>query len=68
MTRIFFGDLGHEPPLEPPRGEPAPICPICGRDEGDIFYRDMYGGICGCNAPHCVEGFDPWEVMADAEL
>ena len=30
MSYLFYGDIGHEPPLEP-RDEPTPdCCPNCG--------------------------------------
>jgi len=58
MTYLFYGDIGHEPRLEPVEPDPAPVCPICGSDEGDTYYIDIFGEIRGCNAPGCVEAVD----------
>ena len=62
MTSLFRDDIGHEPPLEPPEQEPAPVCPICG-SETDRFFTDFYHEIVGCS--ECIESVDAWEVAAE---
>lgn len=55
MTRIFFGDLGHEPPIEPPDPDAPPRCPICG-EEAETFYILGETEIVGCD--RCTEAVD----------
>lgn len=62
MTILFPGDIGHEPPLEPPEQEPAPICPVCGAETG-LYYLDKYHEIVGCS--ECIESVDAWGVAAE---
>ena len=66
MTYLFFGDIGHEPPLEPPDPDAPPRCPICGSDEGDRLYINRRDGtVFGCNAPHCVDSVDIYDYFSD---
>ena len=59
MTRLFAGDIGHEPRLEPPTA-PVPICPVCGA-ETDTYYCDKYGDIVGCS--ECIETQDAYDAI-----
>ena len=54
MTRIFYGDLGHEPPVEPPDPDAPPRCPVCG-EECETFYI-CDDEIIGCD--RCTETVD----------
>ena len=53
-TRLFPGDIGHEPSLTP-RERPAPRCPICGEETWELV-RDRWGDTVGCLA--CVDVFN----------
>ena len=48
-----------EPRLEP-REAAMPRCPVCGEETNDYF-RDRWGGICGC--AECVESIDAWQFL-----
>ena len=61
MTRIFFGDLGHEPRLEPPEPDAPPRCPVCG-EECETFYI-CDDEVIGCD--RCVATADALDY-ADA--
>lgn len=61
-TKLFNGDIGHEPSLEPPTPPDAPVCPVCG-SETDTFYYDKYHEIVGCS--ECIETRDAWEVIGE---
>ena len=50
MTKLFPGDIGHEPTLAPP-SETPPRCPVCGEETYELV-RDRYGDTVGCLA--CV--------------
>lgn len=51
MTKLFPGDIGHEPTLAPP-SETPPRCPVCGEETYELV-RDRYGDTVGCLA--CVD-------------
>lgn len=40
--------------------EPDPVCPVCGRECGEIYF-DKYGAVCGCD--NCMEVRDVWECL-----
>ena len=64
-TRLFPGDIGHEPALTP-RERPAPRCPICGGETWELV-RDRFGDTVGCLA--CVDVFNAAEgTEADLTL
>lgn len=56
MTPLYYGDIGHEPRLEPPEPDPfaPPRCPVCG-EECETFYVNDYE-IVGCD--RCAEAVD----------
>ena len=45
-TRLFPGDIGHEPDLTP-REAPSPRCPVCGEETWELV-RDRWGDTVGC--------------------
>lgn len=47
-TKLFPGDVGHEPALTPHEQE-TPGCPVCGAETWDLV-RDRWGDIVGCFA------------------
>jgi rubredoxin len=61
-TRLFPGDLGHEPALTP-RERPTPRCPVCGEETWELV-RDRWGDTVGCLA--CVDVFNAAEGSEDA--
>lgn len=61
-TRLFRGDIGHEPTLSPPEGS-VPACPVCGAETWELV-RDRWGDIVGC--PDCVELYNAAEGTQDA--
>ena len=50
-TKLFPGDIGHEPALTP-RDAAPPRCPVCGEETYELV-RDRYGDTVGCLA--CVD-------------
>lgn len=52
----FYGDIGHEPPLEPPEQEPLTPCAVCGSEDYNAVYRYKDGTYIGCS--DCVERED----------
>lgn len=55
MTYLYYGDIGHEPRLDPPDPDPAPRCPVCG-EECETFYIFDETEIVGCD--RCIEAVD----------
>ena len=47
-TRLFPGDIGHEPALSPPEAR-IPVCPVCGAETWELV-RDRWGDTVGCLA------------------
>ena len=47
-TKLFPGDIGHEPALTPPEA-PTPVCPMCGAETWELV-RDRWGDTVGCLA------------------
>lgn len=54
MTTLYYGDIGHEPRLEPPDPDAPPRCPICG-EECETFYI-CDDEVIGCD--RCTEAVD----------
>ena len=50
-TKLFPGDIGHEPALSPPETR-IPRCPVCGEETWELV-RDHWGDTVGCLA--CVD-------------
>ena len=61
-TRLFPGDLGHEPPLHPPERKEL-RCPVCGGLTNELV-RDRWGDTVGC--PDCVELYNAADDTQDA--
>ena len=53
-TKLFPGDLEHEPALSPPEAR-MPVCPVCGAETFELV-RDRFGDTVGC--PGCVDVID----------
>jgi transposase len=50
MSCLFYGDIGHEPRLEP-RDEPTPdYCPNCGSPEFGLDWNTGMYECCRCGA------------------
>lgn len=60
MTRLIYGDIGHEPKLEPNDDELVPICPCCGQ-EAITFYVTEDNDVIGCE--ECVSRTDAVEYV-----
>ena len=58
-TRLFPGDLGHEPATTPSE-TPTPVCPICGAETWELV-RDRWGDTVGCLA--CLDVVNAAEGM-----
>jgi hypothetical protein len=54
MTYLFYGDIGHEPRLDPPDPDPAPRCPVCGQEAITFYIADH--DVIGCDC--CVATAD----------
>lgn len=54
MTILFPGDIGHEPPVDPPDPGAPPRCPVCG-EECETFYI-CDDKVIGCD--RCTEAVD----------
>lgn len=58
MSRLFHGDIGFEPPLDPPEyPEEHKVCPFCGEVDPATFYVQD-GVVIGCD--ECIRGKD-WQ-------
>lgn len=53
MSRLFHGDIGHEPSLNPPESIPVFYCDWCGGEiyDGDAYYE--IGKECVCES--CID-------------